>query len=108
MATQRPTRLADLAVDFNERLERNDGESVAKILYDLLARDRSAWLDGCLLPIFDDVASSTWPGRDRANCESAAGAKRRVFRPSRRPSSRARRVTRLRNKPSGLSTGACA
>jgi hypothetical protein len=63
-------RLGELAVAFNQRLQRRDGESIADVLEGRLRHDVAAWLDDCLLPIFDDVASSKWPEGDRSKCEA--------------------------------------
>src|SRR5262249_33459363 len=38
--------------EFNARLDRTDGDSVAGVLHQNLAKDRSAWLDEQVLPRF--------------------------------------------------------
>ncbi len=50
--------IAEATAEFNERLARSDGESVAGILYENLARNQAAWLDDRVLPQFK---GSPWP-----------------------------------------------
>jgi hypothetical protein len=55
------------AAEFNERLARTDGDSVAGALQEILASDRAAWLDNQLLSRFK---GSPWPGQaaDESRC----------------------------------------
>ena len=50
--------IAGAAAEFNERLARSDGESVAGILHENLARNQAAWLEDRVLPQFK---GSPWP-----------------------------------------------
>ena len=43
---------AEAVAEFNERLSRSDGESVASVLHEELARDQAVWLDDQVLPLF--------------------------------------------------------
>jgi hypothetical protein len=49
---------AAAGVEFNARLARSDGESVAGVLYENLTRSRAEWLDDRVLPWFK---GSPWP-----------------------------------------------
>ena len=50
--------IAGVMAEFNERLARTDGESVAGVLHGNLARNQAAWLDDSVLPQFK---GSPWP-----------------------------------------------
>ena len=50
--------MAETMAEFNERLARSDGESVAHVLHEDLARSQSIWLDERVLPLFK---GSAWP-----------------------------------------------
>jgi hypothetical protein len=51
---------AELAAEFNQRLGRTDGESVAGVFRELFRQDLAVWLDGRVLPLFQ---GASWPDR---------------------------------------------
>jgi hypothetical protein len=51
---------AATVAEFNERLARSDGDSVARVLQENLLNDRVVWFDQQVLPLF---ARSPWPER---------------------------------------------